>query len=173
MFVDWADVEQTWFEAAVDAIVTTSASNPAERLYAGAFWLLYGDYTSLLAPAFGLNSESSVPEVRWHPPDWRWATIDRAHQRLQPLYQPLQHLQVEKQHYETLWQQHIDALARAPRRVTELARSNQLQVGNMELSPRFFVGIIDFSHGDAAWDYLRRSVDEETISSSGLLEWYR
>jgi hypothetical protein len=61
MFLDWAHLEQVWFEAAVDAIVTTAASNPAERLYAGAFWLLYGDYSSLQSPAFGLNSEQSDP----------------------------------------------------------------------------------------------------------------
>ena len=48
--------------------------------------------------------------------------------------------------------------------------SSTIAVDPSAFSPGFFVGIIDFSQGDEAIDYLRRSVDEATITSSGILE---
>ncbi len=163
-------IERLRYEAVADAIVATAASNPTERFYAGAFWLLHGDYSSLHAPVFGLNSESSDPAIRWHPPDWRWSIVDEAHERVQPLYRPLRALQVDEPTYQALWDQHIEVLARTSRRVTRAVRSNQLAVDSSAFTPGFFVGIVDFAQGDDAVDYLRRSVDEETIAASGILD---
>lgn len=165
MFVEWAEFERTWFDSGTEAIRSTAASNPSERFYAGAFWLLYGDQSSLLIPAFGLNSEDSDPSIRWHPPDWRWSTLDGALERVRPLYEPLRAFEVDEATYELLWAQHVDMLARVSRRLTALVRSQH----SSAFSRGFFVGIIDFSHGDAGIDYLKRSVDAETIASSGIL----
>jgi hypothetical protein len=153
-----------------DAIVATAAANPSEQFYAGAFWLLFGDYSSLHAPVFGLNCENSDPHIRWHPPDWRWTLIDPTHERVLPLYQPLEVLEVDEPTFELLWEQHIDMLARVSRRVTQVVRWNQLAAPSSAFTPGFFVGIIDFSHGGQAVDYLERSVDEETIAACGILD---
>ena len=40
----------------------------------------------------------------------------------------------------------------------------KIAVGPSAFSPGFFVGIIDFSHGDGAIDYIRRSVDEASAN---------
>lgn len=169
MVLDWDAIERAWREAVLDAIRATAASNPTERIYAGAFWLLHGDYTSLLVPAFGLNAESSDPQFRWHPPDWRWSVIDEAIHRVAPLYEPLQALEVDGQTFESLCEQHINVLARVSRQVTALVRSGHVAPGAAAFSPSFFVGIIDFAQGEAAVDYLKRSVDEETIEAAGIL----
>ncbi len=170
VIVDWEQFERLWFEVVTGAIVATAVSNPTERFYAGAFWMLHGDGSSLHPPVFGLNSESSDPDIRWHPPDWRWSIIDQAHEHLQPSYRPLLALQVDEATYETLWDQHVEVLARTSRRVTRLVRSNQLIVDSFAFTPGFFVGIIDFAQGIEAVDYLRRSVDEQTIAASGILD---
>ena len=170
MIVDWEKIEGAWFQSAADAIVATATSNPTERFYAGAFSALYGDYSSILVPGFGLNSENSARDVRWHPPDWRWSIIDEAHERVRPLYQPLLALDVDDSTFDALWERHIDVLATVSHRLTKLVRSHEIAVDPSAFSPEFFVGIIDFSQGDEAIDYLRRSVDEATITSSGILE---
>ena len=169
MTIDWNEFEHRWVEAVIEAISATVAVHPTERLYAGAFWLLYGDYSSLHVPAFGLNSESSDPEVRWHPPDWRWSSIDEVTERMRPLYVPLLTLHVGESAFESLWEQHIDMLSRVSRRVTESMRAGRAVPGAAVASPGFFIGIIDFGQGDDAVDYLRRSVDAETIAASGIL----
>jgi hypothetical protein len=170
VIVDWGKLECAWLQSVTDAVVSTARSNPTERFYAGAFWLLYGDYSSILAPAFGMNSENSDREVRWHPPDWRWSIIDSAHERVRPLYEPLKALQVDVVTFDSLWNEHIDVLARVSRRITDAVRSRTINVDPAAFSDDFFVGIIDFSQGDEAIDYLKRSVDESTIASSGILE---
>lgn len=170
MRVDWQRIERTWFQAAADAIVATVEANPTERFYAGAFWLLYGDYTVIRPSVFGLNAEDSDPDIRWHPPDWRWAMIDAAHERVDPLYEPLTHLDGDEAAFEALWERHIDALAAVSRRLTAFVRSGQIAAPRAAFTPGFFVGIVDFSQGDEAIDYLKRSVDEETIAASGILD---
>jgi hypothetical protein len=168
--VDWKEIEGGWFQSAADAIVATVASNPTERFYAGAFSPLYGDYSSILVPGFGLNSESWSRDVRWHPPDWHWSIIDEAHERVRPLYQALLALDVDGSTYEVLWERHIDLLAKVSHRLTELVRSREIAADPAAFSTGFFVGIIDFSQGDDAIGYLKRSVDAATITSSGILE---
>jgi hypothetical protein len=167
--IDWNEFECRWVEAVIKAIAITVAVHPTERLYAGAFWLLYGDCSSLHVPAFGLSCESSDPEVRWHPPDWRWSLIDEIAERMRPLYVPLLTLHVGESAFESLWEQHIDMLSRVSRRVTESVRAGRVVSDTAVVFPGFFVGIIDFGQGDDAVDYLRRSVDAETIAASGIL----
>jgi hypothetical protein len=173
--VDWIEIERTWFEAVVDAIVATSAVNPTEHFYVGAFWLVYGDYSSLRVPVFGLNSEShSDPDVRWHPPEWRWSIIDLAHERVEPLYRPMLTLDGDEPTYEALWDKQIEVLARISRRVTRLARSHQLVVEPSALTPGFFLAILDHAQGrEAVLDHLRCSVDEESLQRSGILDAVR
>lgn len=170
MIVDWDEIEQEWSDAATEAIVSTTTSNPAERFYAGAFWMLYGDRSSLHVPVFGLNSESSPADIRWHPPDWRWSIIDAAHERVRPLYEPLLTLRVDEATFDALWDRHVDMLAGVSRRLTHAVRSGTLNVDPASFSDHFFVGIIDFSQGDEAIDYLRRSADEKTILTCGILD---
>jgi hypothetical protein len=102
MLVDWNVIEGAWLQSVTDAIVATAAAHRDERFYAGAFFMLYGDYKSILLPAFGLNAESSSGDVRWHPPDWRWSVIDEAHEHVRPLYKPLEQLDVDKGAFEQL-----------------------------------------------------------------------
>ncbi len=170
MSVDWKEVESAWVKAAVDAISSTATKHPREQFYAGAFWLLHGDYSSIRVPAFGLNSRSSADDVRWHPPDWKWSLIDAVHERLEPLYAPLLELDASPEIFENLWEQNIDALAAAARRVTDRTHAGGLPVPDKTFTPHFFVGIIDFAHGDSAEDYLRRSVDSERLRASGILD---
>lgn len=170
MSAPWTQIEHAWFEAVCSSIVVTANAHPQERFYAGAFWLLHGDYRSLLCPVFGLNSEQTDPGIRWHPPDWRWSIVDQAHERVRPLYDGLLRLDGDAKRFETLWDEHVDMLSRVSRRVTALARSQKIPGLSVSLSDGFFVGIIDFSQGDAAFDYLRRSVDEITLQGTGLLD---
>ena len=169
MLVDWAEIEQCLFETVVDAITFTVAANAGERFYGGAFWLLYGDYTKISAPVFGLNAESSNQEYRWHPPNWRWSPIDTVSEHLKPLYAPLGSLQIEERAFEALWEEHIDVLARVSRLVTHVVRAQRLAAPGAAFTPEFFVGIVDFGQGDVAIDYLRRSVAEEIIAASRIL----
>jgi hypothetical protein len=170
MIAHWEQIEHAWSEAVCDSLSAIANAHPKERFYAGAFWLLYGDYTSLQCPVFGLNSEQTDPDIRWHPPDWRWSIVDQAHERVRPLYEGLLSLGGDERSFEILWEEHIDMLARVSRRVTELARSRKIPGLTSELSEGFFVGIIDFSQGEAAFDYLKRSVDEITLRETGLLD---
>jgi hypothetical protein len=61
-------------------------------------------------------------------------------------------------------------LARVSRRATTLVRSGQVAARSPAFTPGFFVGIVDVAQGDDAIDYLKRSVDEEAIAGSGILE---
>ena len=70
MNVDWQEIQDAWFEAVLTAVSSTATANPGAQFYAGAFWLLYGDYSTIHVPVFGLNSETSDTGIRWHPPDW-------------------------------------------------------------------------------------------------------
>lgn len=168
--IDWNTIEDTWFSAATDAIVVTVASHPNDRLYAGAFWLLYGDYSSILAPAFGLNAEDSDPSVKWHPPDWKWSLIDQVHEQVESLYQPLLELNADESTYEGLWERHIDVLAAVSKRLTAFVAEGQIAAPSSAFAPNFFVGIIDFGQGDRGAEYLRRSVDEHRLIASGILD---
>jgi hypothetical protein len=152
------------------AIKTTATANPDEQFYAGAFWLLYGDNSSIHVPAFGLNSETSDPDLRWHPPDWRWSLIDEAHERVKPLYSPLLHLDVSPETFDVLWEKHIDVLAGASRRATDQVRTGTLSVPDNTFTRHFFVGIIDFGQGDAGDEYLARSVKHGLLQASGVLD---
>jgi hypothetical protein len=170
VLVDWLNLERAWIGSITDAIIATAEANPEKPLYAGAFWLLYGDHSSLLIPAFGLNSESSDPESRWHPPDWRWSVVDSALEPLHALDQPFRSLDLDEAMFRVLWDQHIGMLAAVSHSITNLVGSSQLALNRGSLSPSFFVGILDFSHGDAGIDFLRRSVDARTIAACGILE---
>jgi hypothetical protein len=59
MSVDWEEIESAWFQSAAEAIVATANQNPSERFYAGAFFMLYGNYSSILVPAFGASGAVS------------------------------------------------------------------------------------------------------------------
>jgi hypothetical protein len=168
--VDWDRLEHVWLQSVIDAISVTATENSAERFYAGAFWLLYGDHRTIQPPAFGMNSVNSEPDIRWHPPDWRWSVIDTASERVAPLYRPLLELDVDDRTYEELWDEHINVLARVSRTVTDLVRSNQVEPGHIAFTSDFFVGVIDFAQGDAAVEYLKRSVDEQTLAHTRILE---
>ena len=167
--MDWQRFEAAWFDAVIDAISATANANTRERFYAGAFWLLYGDGSKIAAPAFGMSSEAVDPGVRWHPPDWRWDIIHTAHERVALLYEPLLSLTVSDERFEQLWEQHIDMLARVCRRATAAVRTTAVVAPASAFTPGFFVGIIDFAQGDAALDYLRRSVDSDTLAVCGVL----
>jgi hypothetical protein len=170
MDIEWDQIEKAWVNAITRAIVSITTKNPDECFYAGAFWLLYGDYSSILVPVFGMNSENTDPSIRWHPPNWRWDIINDAVDEVKPLYEPLLEIDVDDKTFEAMWNQHISMLASASKNITSLVRSNKLDINISATTPNFFVGIIDFSYGDEATDYLNRSVDEETIKTSGILE---
>lgn len=165
MEIDWGPLENAWVDAIGAELEALLADHPSETFYAGAFWCLYGDYSKLLPPAFSASSEAASQGVRWDPPDWRWQ-IRHPARELTPLYAPLDPLDVDDPTFERLWEEHIDMLARASRRLTARLRA----AAPSRLSPHFFVGIIDFGQGEEAFDYLRRSVDAPTLAASGLLE---
>ncbi len=168
--VDWKKLEEAWCEAIMEAFDAIASAHPSEQIYVGAFWLLYGDYSSILPPAFGLNSEGGDPEVRWHPPDFRWSPIDEVHHRVQSLYAPLASLSVSEEVFDGLWEEHVGMLASVSRRVTALVRDGSMKIPQMNVTPDFFVGIIDFDRDEEAFDDLRRSVDGPTLERCGILE---
>ncbi len=172
MDVDWGAIERAWLESVTRSIVATVRSNPGECLYAGAFWLLYGDYASIHAPAFSLSPESSDPDLRWHPPDWRWSNLDAPDHALRALYAPLLTLDVDEAVFDVLWEEHIGVLARVSHAATRLVRTGEVLAEPSAFAQSFFVGIIDFAQGDVAFEYLRRSVDEELLVASGILDFY-
>jgi hypothetical protein len=114
----------------------------------------------LSPPPLRTRRSASTPE----------SIIDEAHERVRSLYQPLLELDIDESTYDALWSRHIDVLASVSRRLTKLVRSHEIAVDPSAFSSEFFVGIIDFSHGDEAIDYVRRSVENATIVSSGILE---
>lgn len=75
MQVDWAAFEAAWLDAVLATIRDATQASPTERFYAGAFWLLYGDYTKIGSAAFGLGSEPADLHAKWHPPDWRLSLL--------------------------------------------------------------------------------------------------
>lgn len=172
MDVDWEAIETAWLELVTRSIVTTVRTDPGECLYAGAFWLLYGDYASIRAPAFSLGPETSGADVRWHPPDWRWSNLGASDQALRSLYAPMLKLDVDAAKFDVLWEEHISVLARVCRTATRLLRAGEMVAEPSAFAPSFFVGIIDFAQGNAALEYLRRSVDEELLLASGILDFY-
>ena len=167
---DWILIEETWIAATRHAIEETLAANPGETFYAGAFWLLYGDDVQINPPCLGLNSEESDPEIRWHPPDWRWDIVDSVIEHMESAYEPLGNLDVSESAWDALWERHIEVLSRVSKEVTRAARSGEIPKGDASLGPHFFVGIIDFAQGDDAIDYLHGSVAPDLLHASGVLE---
>jgi hypothetical protein len=170
---DWTDIEQAWKRSVTQAICEIAASYPNEEIYAGAFWLLYGDYSCLHAPIFGLNAEShavasadadgTLIGLRWHPPDWRWAVMDPVVEAMKPLYKPFLKLDVSDAEFEELWEGHERMLARVCIELTEAVRQRRLGFEGATLPERFFVGIIDGAQGDDYERLLRLSVAEESL----------
>jgi hypothetical protein len=173
MNLNWQALEQAWLAAVTEAIVATASAHPTERLYAGAFWLLYSDGVKIAAPVFALNSENTDPADRWCPSEWRWSwsPLDEILARVDLLYEPLESLDVDESTFDVLVEEHIEMLARVSRRVTELVRSQHVVAKSSAFSPKFFVGIVDQTQSARdAFDYLKRSVDEDLIAASGILE---
>lgn len=170
---DWSPVEQEWKRLIVAAIRDLVSAFPDERFYVGAFWLLYGDYSSLLPPAFGFNSEahailqsdsSGDADVRWHPPDWRWSVIDSVSAVITPLYAPLRSLDLSDEAYESLWEEHLQMLSRVCRDLTESAASGTAAFEGLHLPDGFFLGIIDGAQGDDYERLLRLSIDDTHLA---------
>lgn len=168
MTFDWKGVEDAWIGAATDALVTLVTSHPDERIYVGAFWMLYGDYRSIQVPAFGANAESAAAGRRWDPPEWEleWSMGNDAHEHVRSLYEPLQDLEIEESAFEALWAEHIAMLGRVCRRVTAVIRAGD-RAG--AFTSTFFVGILDPSQ-DEALAYLKQSAEEATLEAAGVLE---
>jgi hypothetical protein len=169
LILDWKDFEKTWIDAIVEGIGATASAHPHEQFYAGAIWLLYGDYSSIHSPAFGLNAESTNKDIRWHPPDWRWSPIELVLKRVQRLYTPLAALNLSDDAFEVLWDRHIQALASVSRQATTLVRAGKVPVPSASFNSTFFVGIVDFSQDDAD-ELLQLSVDEQILADSGILK---
>ena len=166
MSFDWNMLEDAWVRAATDALVGLATAHPDERIYAGAFWMLYGDYSSIQVPAFGANAESAAEGQRWAPPDWAWSMGNDAHEHVRTLSDPLQDLEIDEGAFEALWAEHIAMLGRVCRRVTSAMRAGD-HAG--AFTSAFFVGILDQSQ-DEALAYLKQSADEATLEAAGVLE---
>lgn len=171
--VYWAEFEQAGIDAIALAIAKVQGNFPREELYAGAFWLLYGDYNSLHVPAFGLNGEAHatmtdksgrVIDIRWHPPDWKWCVVDEAVERMRPLYRPFLDLDISPEDFEELWESHAAMLARVCRMTTDFARTWSGMFADLSLPSGFLVGIIDWAQGDELPELLRLSLSEEVLA---------
>ncbi len=171
MVVDWSNLQRTWVDAITEAIVVTAAAHPARSLYAGAFWLLYGDHSSILPPAFALNFDGADRSSRWHPPDWQFPSVELVEARMRASYAPLTGLDGDVGTFDVLWERHIDVLASVCREVTAQVRAGALPVAGSSFTSGFFVGIVDF-HQDRGDDYLKLSVDARALAGSGILESY-
>lgn len=170
---DWTAIERAWKRSATQAIREIASTFPNEEIYAGAFWLLYGDYSCLRAPLFGLNAESHAVSsaeaegtpfgLRWHPPDWRWSVIDSVFQAMESLYEPFSKLKISDSAFEELWEGHERMLARVCLELTEAARERRDGFECAVLPETFIVGIIDGSQGDDYERLLRLSIAEKSL----------
>lgn len=176
--VDWAELEREWLEVIALACSEVRSKSPQEELYAGAFWLLYGDYRSILVPAFALNSEAhstltradgQAIDVRWDPPEWKWCVVDEAVEHMRPLYQQLAELDISSEDFEVLWDSHASMLAKVCRTTTACARARSGKFSNIDMPPRFLVGIIDWAQGGALPNLLRLSLSEEVLGEHETL----
>lgn len=176
--VNWSEFEREWLEVIALACSEIQRNFPQEELYAGAFWLLHGDYTSLLVPAFALNSETHATltvergqeiDVRWDPPDWKWSVVDEAVERMRPLYEQFLQLDVSSAEFDELWESHTAMLARVCRSTTACARARSGKYADTSISPRFLVGIIDWAQGEDVPKLLRLSLSEEVLGENGAL----
>ena len=176
--VDWAELERQWLEVVALACSEVRSKSPKEEIYAGAFWLLYGDYKSIHVPAFALNSEAhttlteedgQVIDVRWDPPEWKCCVVDEAIEHMRPLYQQLTELDISSEDFEVLWASHSAMLARVCRTTTICARERSGRFANIEMPPKFLVGIIDWAQGDDLPSLLRLSLSEEVLGEHETL----
>ncbi len=95
MAVSLDQMETAWLREAPRAIAEVVRSSSAEIFYGAAFWLFYCDYSQILTPALGLNSESFVTyhedqgegwSDRWVPAEWHWPVLDQACDAMKPAY---------------------------------------------------------------------------------------
>ncbi|MET1078742.1 MAG: DUF4303 domain-containing protein [Pseudomonas sp.] len=170
--VNWVEFEREWIDAIALACSEIRNESPQEELYAGAFWLLYGDYKSLLVPAFALNCEAHATlteesgqaiDVRWDPSEWKWSSVDQAVEYMRPLYKQFIDLDISAEDFEQLWESHAAMLAKVCRTTTSCARARSGKFSNIELPSKFLVGIIDWAQGDDLPKLLRLSLSEEVL----------
>lgn len=175
-------IESRWFDSAATAIVSHASRFPAERFYAGAFWLCYVDYTLFGTPCFALNTESYLARdggdaedsTRWSPPNWRFDVLDEPVEAMSPSYDKLSRSLADQDdtRWEAAIEEHFQALARVCRRLTHHARSRTGPFSEVDLPADFVVGIFEEREGDPTFSRLvRASIEPEILLTLPLPSW--
>ncbi len=148
--------------------------NPGETFYAGAFWILYCDYTVISAPIFGVNAESMLTDegVRWAPAEWHWDVLKPVCEAMEPYYERLSASLAGAPHSE--WQAVMTAneelVGRVSRSVTHAARSRSGDFADLALPDNFLVFAGDVREDGQTFNrQLRLSVEADELSTLGMV----
>jgi hypothetical protein len=160
----------------VAAIVSQVREFPDEEFYAAAFWLCYVDYTMFGPPAIAMNTESPLAAhrgdkpadwYRWWPPEWQFDVLMKPVEAMTPLYRPLPDSPPEGG--ESIWnpaiEEHLQALARLSRRLTQAARGHSAPFDGIPLPPGLVTGIFDTREGEEEYSTLVKASTEPEIIS--------
>ena len=175
-------IEKAWFDCAANTILSQAADFPKERFYAASFWLLYADYTLFGTPCFAMNtesnlaaqSESTAEMSRWSPADWQFDCLFASTKIMDPYYEALSS-SLGRSH-ETEWNaamdQHVEALARVCRRLTQCARTRSAPFTHINLPSEFVVGIFEEREGEPTFsEWVRASIDLEVLATLRAPTW--
>lgn len=148
--------------------------HPDEVFYAGAFWILYCDYTIISAPTFGVNAESTVKDEsdRWAPAEWRWDVLQAVLDGMEPYYKRLSAslAGASDADWEAVMAANEQLIGRVSRLVTQAGRSRSGEFADMALPENFLVFAADVREDAEAYNrQLRLSVDEAILPRLGIL----
>lgn len=169
------EIEAAWLREAPVAIRSLVDANTHESFYAAAFWLLYCDEVSLLAPALAVNTESAIVthndndepwSTRWVPAEWRWPVLDLACDAVKPLYERLSGDMsgASSAEWDALMTAHDQMLARVARGITRALHEPDNQIGISRIPAQFVVAVIDDQRESPfSEDLLRSSVEPHQL----------
>ncbi len=154
MAVSLDQMETAWLRESPRAIADVVRSSSAEVFYGAAFWLFYCDYSQILTPALGLNSESFVTfhedqgegwSDRWVPAEWHWPVLDQACDAMKPEYARISESMegASLAEWQELIAAHDQMIARVARSLTSQCEGGRGDFANITLAKYFVVAAID------------------------------
>ncbi|MFN6205435.1 MAG: hypothetical protein ACK49R_03225 [Planctomycetota bacterium] len=160
-------IEDAWLLESPRAIAEVVRSHSADIFYGAAFWLFYCDYSQILTPALGLNSESFVTfhedegdrwSDRWVPAEWHWPVLDRACNSMKPAYARISESMegASRAEWDQLIVAHDQMIARVARSLTAMSEGGTRQFANIPVAKYFVVAAIDDQRDEKEYNKLVR-----------------
>jgi len=168
------EIESQWPIHIHRGLAELVRQHPGEVFYAGAFWILYCDYTNIATPTFGVNAESTLEDEgdRWAPAEWRWDVVKTVNDEMEPFYEKLSAALAgaPNEEWEAVMAANEELIGRVSRAVTKSARSKSGAFGDLPLPNNFLVFAGDVREDAATYNrQLRLSVDEALLPTLGML----